>query len=40
MRELMEYVEREAWKRAREILEKNRIRVAKLELKLSAPAGI
>ena len=38
--EMMEYVEREAWRRAKEILEKNGMKVDRLELKSGAPAGI
>lgn len=40
MQELMEYVEQEAQRRAREILEKNGIEVHKFEFKFGAPAGI
>ena len=40
VRELMEYVDREARKRVKEILEKRGIEVYKFELKSGAPAGI
>lgn len=36
----MKYVEMEAWRRAKEMLEKNGMRVPKFELKYGAPAGI
>ncbi len=40
MQELMEYVEMEAWRRAKEIMEKNGMKVPKFGLKFNAPAGI
>ena len=40
MKELAEYVEREAWRRARAILEKNGIARPDLKLEDGAAAGI
>jgi hypothetical protein len=40
MQELMEYVEQEDQRRAKETLEKKGIEVSKLEFKFGAPAGI
>jgi len=40
MQEMMEYVEQEAQRRAKETLEKNGIGVNKLEFNFGAPAGI